>query len=114
MMSLAINESKEERVLFIAGEGHCYDIIDRLTGKVPITNPFKDVNEKTVLLKDLTPDWYQGDSKVETGLLSSDDIEKAKELIGDDVLLVTVPNAEYESVEALERAQRGVRKSHVH
>ena len=46
LLSLAINECTEnERILAIYGGMHVWDIVDRLTGKVLITNPIKNVHE---------------------------------------------------------------------
>ena len=40
----------------------------------------------------------------EIGLLGEEEFGKARELIGDDVLLMTVPNREYDRIEELEQA----------
>ena len=79
---------------------HCYDIMDRLCGKVKISNPFKDINDKRVILKDMTPDLYVGDNKMDGTQLKQQDIEVGKELIGKEILFMTLaPNKKYDSIE---------------
>ena len=100
LMSLAINECMEERLLFVGGEAHCYDIVDRLCGKVRIANPFKEVREQRVLLRDMTSG-YNGHSTVGVVDLVEEDIEIAKKVLGDDALLMMLPNDKYDSVEEM-------------
>ena len=102
IMSIAINECIDaEKILFIGGQGHCYDIIDRLCGNVNIANPFKSVKDGRVVLKDMTPDHYVGDSKINVDNLTQEEIENGKKLLGDDILLMTVPNKQYDSVDEI-------------
>eukprot|EP01084_Bolivina_argentea_P124902 221348_1 len=75
MMSLAINECVEPKLLYIGGASHIQDIIDRLNGIVEIRNPFKTIDERRVELKHLTPYYYSGESKIN---LDDKDIEIVK------------------------------------
>ena len=112
MMSIAINECIDaERILFIGGEGHCYDIIDRLCGNVKISNPFKSVKDRRVILKNLTPEHYIGDSKIDVANLTKTEIENARKLLGDGILLMTVPNKKYDSIQDIQAQIRSFSES---
>eukprot|EP01083_Nonionella_stella_P106614 307885_1 len=81
MMSLAINENTERKILFMCGAGHSRYIMDRLCGNVQINNPFKDINEKRVLLKDFMAYNYVGDKTA----LDASDIEFVTNTFGEEV-----------------------------
>lgn len=95
LMSLAVNECTEEKLLFILGESHCYDVMDRLTGKVKIQSPFKEVREQRVLLKTMTPAHFDGDCQVKLEDLTESDIQTAEDVLGKEaVALMTVRSAD--------------------
>eukprot|EP01084_Bolivina_argentea_P318747 552855_1 len=92
MMALAINECDKDKILFISGSFHSRDVIDRLCGNVEIRNPFKNITDRTVELKNLVPDYYTGDSKIQ---LSDNDITVATQILGANaVKLLSMNNEE--------------------
>eukprot|EP01084_Bolivina_argentea_P043783 80631_1 len=92
MMSLAINENRKEKILFMTGAAHSKHIIDRLCGNVKITNPFKEINERRVLLKDPTAYNMVGDKVAE---LNNEDIEFMRGKFGEEVVrLMSLDNHE--------------------